>query len=80
MREKRRRIEGKVKEAEDGLLLSRMVTAMMRGEISEVEVIDNVVLLVFAAHDTTSFAIAITFKMLAHHSDCYSLLLKGNLF
>jgi len=29
------------------------------GEISEEEVVDNVVLLVFAAHDTTSFVVAI---------------------
>ncbi|RZB67155.1 Taxane 13-alpha-hydroxylase [Glycine soja] len=34
----------------------------------EKEVIDNVVLLVFAAHDTT-FAVAMTFKMLAKHPD-----------
>ncbi|KAK6259352.1 hypothetical protein SCA6_013826 [Theobroma cacao] len=41
------------------------------------EVIDNVVLLVFAANDTTSFAIAMAFKMLAQHPECYSLLLQG---
>ncbi|KAK6287085.1 hypothetical protein POUND7_013264 [Theobroma cacao] len=40
------------------------------------EVIDNVVLLVFAANDTTSFAIAMAFKMLAQHPECYSLLLQ----
>ncbi|XP_038888983.1 taxadiene 5-alpha hydroxylase [Benincasa hispida] len=77
VREKRRRIEGKLEEEEEcGSLLSRMVRAMIRGEISEMEVIDNVVLFVFAAHDTTSFAIAMTFKMLAHHTNCYSLLLQ----
>ncbi|XP_022147914.1 taxadiene 5-alpha hydroxylase isoform X2 [Momordica charantia] len=77
VREKRRKIEGKLEEEEEGgSLLSRMVMAMIRGEISEVEVIDNVVLLVFAAHDTTSFAIAMAFKMLAHHTDCYTLLLR----
>lgn len=83
VREKRRGIEGKLEEEEEeecGSLLSRMVRAMRRGEINETEVIDNVVLLVFAAHDTTSFAIAMTFKMLAQHSNCYSLLLQGNLF
>ncbi|XP_022952282.1 taxadiene 5-alpha hydroxylase isoform X2 [Cucurbita moschata] len=76
VREKRRRIEEEPVEEECELLLSRMVRAMIRGEISEVEVVDNVVLLVFAAHDTTSFAIAMTFKMLAQQPNCYSLLLQ----
>ncbi|KAJ7963896.1 Cytochrome P450 family protein [Quillaja saponaria] len=49
---------------------------LVKGEISEQEVIDNVVLLVFAAHDTTSFSIAMTFKMLAKHPDCYTTLLQ----
>ena len=80
VREKRRRIEEEPEEEECELLLSRMVRAMIRGEISEVEVVDNVVLLVFAAHDTTSFAIAMTFKMLAQQPNCYSLLLQGNFF
>lgn len=78
VREKRRTIEGRLEEDEEcDSLLSRMVRAMTRGEISEEEVIDNVVLLVFAAHDTTSFAIAMTFKMLAQHSNCYTILLQG---
>ncbi|MCD7471399.1 hypothetical protein HAX54_011808 [Datura stramonium] len=73
IREKKREIElGKSDEA----LLSRLVKAMIRGEVSEDEVVDNVVLLVFAAHDTTSFAIAMTFRMLAHHPTCYYLLLE----
>jgi cytochrome P450 len=38
-----------------------------------------VVLLVFAAHDTTSFAVAMTFKMLAQHPDCYGKVLQGNI-
>uniref|UniRef100_A0A9I9D860 Taxadiene 5-alpha hydroxylase n=1 Tax=Cucumis melo TaxID=3656 RepID=A0A9I9D860_CUCME len=77
VREKRRKIEGKLEEEEQcGSLLSRMVRAMIGGEISEMEVVDNIVLLVFAAHDTTSFAIAMTFKMLSQHTNCYSLLLQ----
>ncbi|KAG8364772.1 hypothetical protein BUALT_Bualt18G0033500 [Buddleja alternifolia] len=78
IRTKRKEIEEneKEKEGEEGTLLSRLIAALIRGEISEVEVVDNVVLLVFAAHDTTSFAISMTFKMLAHHPDCYSTLLK----
>ncbi|KAM0059154.1 putative abieta-7,13-dien-18-ol hydroxylase [Helianthus debilis subsp. tardiflorus] len=63
-------------EEEDGKLFSKLVAASIRGEITEEEVVDNVVLLVFAAHDTTSYAITMTFKMLANHPDCYSLLLK----
>lgn len=80
VREKRKEImeKGGNKEKEEvGMLLSQLVTGMIRGDVTEKEVIDNVVLLVFAAHDTTSFAIAMTFKMLAQHSDCYSLLLQG---
>ncbi|KAK4420946.1 Taxadiene 5-alpha hydroxylase [Sesamum alatum] len=78
IRTKRKEMEkqqGKGEESE-GILLSRLVAALIRGEISEVEVVDNVILLIFAAHDTTSFAIAMTFRMLAHHPDCYSTLLK----
>ncbi|KAL3508980.1 hypothetical protein ACH5RR_028381 [Cinchona calisaya] len=62
-----------------GMLLFRLVMALIRGEMSEKEVVDNVILLVFAAHDTTSFAITMTFRMLAHHPNCYSQLLKEHL-
>ncbi|GFP78748.1 taxadiene 5-alpha hydroxylase [Phtheirospermum japonicum] len=55
--------EGQEEVEEGGILLSRLVAALIRGEISEAEVADNVVLLVFAAHDTTSFAIAMTFRI-----------------
>ncbi|GER45083.1 cytochrome P450 family protein [Striga asiatica] len=58
------------------VLMSRLVEGLVRGEISEEEVVDNVVLLVFAAHDTMSFAIAMTFRMMARHPDCYSILEK----
>lgn len=75
VREKRSEME--FGNEEEGMLLSQLVAGMIRGDITEEEVIDNVVLLVFAAHDTTSFAIAMTFKMLAQHPDCYSLLLQG---
>ncbi|KAM2205148.1 hypothetical protein FF1_024455 [Malus domestica] len=78
VREKRMQMEGKI-EAEDeqgGTLLSQLVAGMIQGEITEEEVVDNVVLLVFAAHNTTSFAIAMTFKMLAQHPYCHSILLK----
>lgn len=68
VREKRMQMEGKIEaeEKQGATLLSRLV-----------EVVDNVVLLVFAAHDTTSFAIAVTFKMLVQHPYCHSILLKG---
>ncbi|XP_076937801.1 taxadiene 5-alpha hydroxylase-like [Bidens hawaiensis] len=69
-------ISGKEEEEEDGMLFSKLVAALIRGEVTEEEVVDNVVLLVFAAHDTTSYAVTMTFKMLANHPDCYSLLLK----
>lgn len=78
VREKKMQMEeGKIEEEQGGMLLSRLVSGMIRGEITEEEVVDNVVLLVFAAHDTTSFAIAMTFKMLAQHPHCHSVLLKG---
>ncbi|KAK7276775.1 hypothetical protein RIF29_17921 [Crotalaria pallida] len=76
VREKRKEMEENLLREEDGMLLCRLVHGMIKGEISEKEVIDNVVLLVFAAHDTTSFAVAMTFKMLAQHPDCYSKLLQ----
>lgn len=79
IRQKREEMEKQQEkvEEEEGILLSRLVAAMIRGEISEAEVADNIVLLVFAAHDTTSFAIAMTFRMLAHHPNCYAALQKG---
>ncbi|XP_073158986.1 taxadiene 5-alpha hydroxylase [Henckelia pumila] len=61
---------------EEDNLLSGLVAELIHGGISESEVLDNIVLLVFAAHDTTSFAIAMTFRMLALHPTCYSYLLK----
>lgn len=70
-------LRGGKEEGEEGMLLSRLVEGMVRGEISETEVVDNIVLLVFAAHDTTSFAIAMTFKMLSQHPNCHALLLQG---
>ncbi|VVA28598.1 PREDICTED: taxadiene [Prunus dulcis] len=78
VREKRMQMEGKLEEQgeQGGMLLLRLVAGMIRGEITKEEVVDNVVLLVFAAHDTTSFAIAMTFKMLAQNPYCHSLLLK----
>ncbi|XVF60787.1 hypothetical protein PTKIN_Ptkin08bG0076400 [Pterospermum kingtungense] len=82
--EKRREMEI-IRSLEDeekggGMLLSRLVAALIQGDITEEEVIDNVVLLVFAAHDTTSFAIAMTLKMLAQHPDWYSTILQVIIF
>ncbi|KAB1206628.1 Taxadiene 5-alpha hydroxylase [Morella rubra] len=77
VRQRRKEIEGKSEGGnEDGTLMSTLVAGMIRGEITEEEAIDNVVLLVFAAHDTTSYAIAMIFKMLAQHPKCYALLLQ----
>lgn len=76
VRKKREEMEGG--KDKEGTLLSQLVASLIRGEISEEEVVDNVVLLVFAAHDTTSFSVAMTFRMLANHVNCYSRLLQGN--
>ncbi|XP_047331929.1 taxadiene 5-alpha hydroxylase [Impatiens glandulifera] len=61
---------------EDQTLIWRLVTALRREEMSEEEVVDNMILLVYAAHDTTSFAIAMTFKMLSLHPHSYAQLLQ----
>ncbi|GKA17314.1 taxadiene 5-alpha hydroxylase [Tanacetum coccineum] len=45
---------------EDSMLFSKLVAALIRGEITEDEVVDNIVLMVFAPHDTTSYAITMT--------------------
>ncbi|XP_039028879.1 taxane 13-alpha-hydroxylase-like [Hibiscus syriacus] len=74
--EKRQEMEKTSMGCSSSTLLARLVAAMIRGDLTEEEVIDNVVLLVFAAHDTTSFAIAMTFKMLAQHPHCYSRILQ----
>lgn len=75
VRRKREAMEGG-REEEDDMLLTMLVAALIRGEITEEEVVDNVVLLVFAAHDTTSYAISMTFKMLNNHPDCHCRLLE----
>ncbi|GLT30197.1 hypothetical protein SLA2020_050120 [Shorea laevis] len=81
VREKRKEMESGVEPMEKGglTLLSRLVDAMIQGEITEEEVVDNVIVLVFAAHDTTSFAIAMTFKMLAQHPEWYSRVLQEHM-
>ncbi|CAK9133197.1 unnamed protein product [Ilex paraguariensis] len=76
VRQKRKEMEGGTVRDGKGMLLSQLVAGLVRGEISEEEVVDNIVLLVFAAHDTTSFAIAMTFRMLARHPNFYSILLQ----
>ncbi|OVA18932.1 Cytochrome P450 [Macleaya cordata] len=78
VRNKRKEMEMEGEE-EDGMLLSRLVASLIRGEIKEEEVLDNIVLLVFAAHDTTSFAIAMVCRMLAHHPNCYERLLQEHI-
>ncbi|CAO2814171.1 unnamed protein product [Amaranthus hypochondriacus] len=81
VRKKREEMEGKMEGngGETTSLLAKLVGGLIRGEISEVEVIDNMVLLIFAAHDTTSFAIAMLFKMLAQNPHCYSMLLQEHI-
>ncbi|KAL7601844.1 hypothetical protein Lser_V15G20930 [Lactuca serriola] len=76
VRRKREAMEGGQEEEESGMLLSMLVAALIRGEITEEEVVDNVVLLVFAAHDTTSYAISMTFKMLNNHPNCHFRLME----
>lgn len=77
VREKRREMEEEA-EKPNTSLFSRLVEELIKGVITEEEVVDNMVLLVFAAHDTTSYAMAMTFKMLAQHPTCYDTLLQGN--
>ncbi|KAF6175065.1 hypothetical protein GIB67_038978 [Kingdonia uniflora] len=76
VRKKKKEMEESHEGGEDGVLLSRLVTSLTRGEITEEEVVDNAVLLVFAVHDTTSFAIVMVCRMLAHHPRCYAQLLQ----
>ncbi|KAL4569935.1 hypothetical protein LXL04_025583 [Taraxacum kok-saghyz] len=78
VRRKREAMEGGQDE-ENGMLLSMLVAALIRGEITEEEVVDNVVLLVFAAHDTTSYAISMTFKMLDNHPNCHLRLMEEHI-
>ncbi|KAL0861860.1 hypothetical protein Bca101_040978 [Brassica carinata] len=79
VREKRREMEQEEEEEAERLnttLFSRLVQGLINGYITEEEVVDNMVLLVFAAHDTTSYAMAMTFKMLAQHPTCRDTLLQ----
>jgi len=78
VREKRREMEEEEAEKPNTTLFSRLVEELIKGVITEEEVVDNMVLLVFAAHDTTSYAMSMTFKMLAQHPTCRETLLQGN--
>ncbi|KAL5978716.1 hypothetical protein ACLOJK_029833 [Asimina triloba] len=75
VRKRRREMEGEVGGGGgggEGTLLGRLVMGLIRGEISEEEVTDNVVLLIFAAHDTTALALAMMCRMVAQHPDCHA--------
>lgn len=78
VREKRREMEDEEADKPNTTLFSRLLEELIKGVITEEEVVDNMVLLVFAAHDTTSYAMAMTFKMLAQHPTCLNTLLQGN--
>ncbi|XP_068655853.1 taxadiene 5-alpha hydroxylase-like [Aristolochia californica] len=81
VREKKRRMErwDEKEEEEEGIVMSRLIKGMIDGELREEEVVDNVVLLVIAAHDTTTSAITMICRTLAQHPDCYSRLLQEHL-
>ncbi|XXG82702.1 hypothetical protein AAC387_Pa10g0600 [Persea americana] len=76
VRERKEEMERGLREEEEVMLLSRLVLGLVRGEVSEEEVVDNVVLLIFAAHDTTALAISMIFRMLGNHPHCYDRLLQ----
>ncbi|KAG9439291.1 hypothetical protein H6P81_019456 [Aristolochia fimbriata] len=80
VRDNKRRMEGgNWNEEDEGVVMSRLIKGLIDGEIREEEVLDNVVLLVFAAHDTTTSAITMIFRTLGEHPDCYSRLLQEHL-
>ncbi|XP_010506129.1 PREDICTED: taxadiene 5-alpha hydroxylase-like [Camelina sativa] len=76
VREKRREMEEEAEKPNTTTLFTRLIEELIKGVITEEEVVDNMVLLVFAAHDTTSYAMAMTFKMLAQHTTCRDTLLQ----
>ncbi|GLJ25573.1 hypothetical protein SUGI_0489920 [Cryptomeria japonica] len=75
---KRRRrdlAEGRASAEQD--LFSRLLTLNDEdgNTLRDKEVMDNVVLFMFAAHDTSSYAIAMMCKFLREHNDCYEQIL-----
>ncbi|XP_068654579.1 taxadiene 5-alpha hydroxylase-like [Aristolochia californica] len=80
VRDKKKKMErGDEKEDEEGIVMSRLIKGLIDGELREEEVVDNVVLLVFAAHDTITSAITMICKKLGEHPECYSRLLQEHL-
>lgn len=59
-------------------LLSRLLTVSDEDgkKLTDKEVMDNIVLLMFAAYDTTSLVITMMCRMLGEHKDCYQEMLR----
>nr|ABD60225.1 ent-kaurenoic acid 13-hydroxylase [Stevia rebaudiana]ACD93722.1 ent-kaurenoic acid 13-hydroxylase [Stevia rebaudiana] len=71
--------EGKASSSQD--LLSHLLTSPDENGmfLTEEEIVDNILLLLFAGHDTSALSITLLMKTLGEHSDVYDKVLKEQL-
>ncbi|RVX12761.1 Cytochrome P450 716B2 [Vitis vinifera] len=76
--ERRVALEEKTASATQDLLSHLLVTADASGRfLTEMEIIDNILLLLFAGHDTTASAITLLIKYLGELPEVYAKVLRG---
>ncbi|KAI7752440.1 hypothetical protein M8C21_025389, partial [Ambrosia artemisiifolia] len=74
------REEGKASSSQD--LLSHMLSSPDENgrHLTEMEIANNILLLLFAGHDTSTVTITLVMKALSEHPDVYDKVLKGGLY
>lgn len=76
--ERRVALEEKTASATQDPLSHLLVTADASGRfLTEMEIIDNILLLLFAGHDTTASAITLLIKYLGELPEVYAKVLRG---
>lgn len=77
-RQRREALDKKMASPTQDLLSHLLVTSYAGGKLlSELEIVDNILLLLFASHDTTTSAITCVMKYLAELPEVYRMVLKG---
>ncbi|KAJ6430770.1 hypothetical protein OIU84_018311 [Salix udensis] len=79
-RQRREALDKKMASPTQDLLSHLLVTSYAGGKfLSELEIVDNILLLLFASHDTTTSAITCVMKYLAELPEVYRMVLKEQL-
>lgn len=79
LRERRVALQQKTASPSQDLMSHLLVTADEDGSfLTEMEIIDNILCMIFASYDTTSTALALIIKRLAEMPQVYQKVLEGN--